>query len=656
MSQSHIASMKLLILFIVGSLAGIPAHTQEVQRPRPKWWFGESGAANFNYFRGTTQMLNGNLTVPTAFHKGHGVRPYASLLTEYRPNKKWGGMLNVAYDNRGGKFNNVLAPCNCEATLSTNVSYITVEPSLRLAPFSSAFYIFAGPTLSFNIAKSFTYTQQKQSDTRDSWSDIHKVVFSGQAGLGFDFPLSARTSATQMTLSPFAAFLTDFGHDPRATESWSNYTIRAGIALKFGVSKSPATKKTIPAPLPAAAAAEKDVQFSVRAPKVPSLNSRVTETFALHNSVFFDIGSSEISPRYIQLSQPQAAAFTEQQLQQGQPEDLNTGRSARQMKVYHNILNILGDRLRANPQSTIMLTGASDKNPEDGKIMASKVKAYWVTIFGIDASRISIAGRDKPVIPSEQPRSGNDMALLKEGDRRVDIGSGSSELLMQVGGVSIPQLRPVQIRAIQENPLDSQVLFDLGGADSLIQSWSVELTDEQGNIQHYGPFTEEKVAIPGQTILGTSSRGNYTVLMTAKTKSGNTIRKPSSVSLIKREEITQEGLRYTILFDFDQSKTIASYENFLMDVVTPLIATNSTVIIHGHTDIIGDDTYNANLSRDRAAGAQKIIEKALLKTGKSGVKFETYGFGKDPDKAPFKNVLPEERSYNRTVIIDIIAP
>jgi hypothetical protein len=42
-----------------------------------------------------------------------------------------------------------------------------------------------------------------------------------------------------MTLSPFAAFQTDFGHEPRKVESWSFYTIRAGIALKFGTKKSP---------------------------------------------------------------------------------------------------------------------------------------------------------------------------------------------------------------------------------------------------------------------------------------------------------------------------------------------------------------------------------------------------------------------------------
>ncbi len=656
MSQSHTATMKFPILFLMLALAGITARTQEVKRPQPKWWFGESGAANFNYFRGTTQVLDNDLTVPTAFHKGNGVRPYASLLTEYRPNRVLGGMLNVAYDNRGGKFKNVIAPCNCEATLSTNVSYIAIEPSLRLAPFSSAFYIFAGPTISFNIAKSFTYTQAKQSDTRDKWSDIHKTVFSGQAGAGIDIPLSSRTSPTQMTLSPFAAFQTDFGHEPRSTESWSFYTIRAGIALKFGTARKAASLKPVTGPVPVAAiATDKDIQFSVRAPKVVSLNRKVTETFPLRNSVFFDMGSTSIPNRYILLTPAQAGSFKEEQLQQGQPDDLNGGRSARQLSVYYNILNILGDRMRSNPQSTIMLTGSSDKNPVEGKLLAGNVKTYLVTVFGIDASRISTEGRDKPVIASEQPGAVNDLVLLREGDRRVDIGSNSSELLMQVGGATTSLMRPVRIKARQEDPMDSQVLFNAGGADSVLKSWSVDVTDEQGNVQHYGPFTQDQAAIPGKAILGANTQGNYKIVMTGETKSGRTISKESSVSLIKREDPKQEGLRYSILFDFDRSKTIDSYEKFLEDVVTPLISNNETVIIHGHTDIIGEQAYNESLSRDRAKGAQQIIERALLRTGKTGVKFETYGFGEDPGMAPFKNTLPEERFYNRTVIIDIIS-
>ena len=123
---------------------------------------------------------------------------------------------------------------------------------------------------------------------------------------------------------------------------------------------------------------------------------------------------------------------------------------------------------------------------------------------------------------------------------------------------------------------------------------------------------------------------------------------------MKMEEAKQEGLRYSILFDFDKSKSIASYENFLKDAVTPLISDNSSVIIHGHTDIIGEEKYNHNLSHERTMGAQQIIERALSAAGKTGVKFTSTGFGEDTGHAPFENNLPEERFYNRTVIIDIL--
>ena len=655
MLQFQTIKHKFAFLFLMLLLAGITGNAQKIQRTQPVWWFGESGAANFNTYRGTTQMLNSDITVPTAFHKGDGVKPYLSLLTEYRPNKVWGGMLNVAYDNRGGKFDDVLAPCNCAADLTTNISYITVEPSLRLAPFSSAFYIFAGPTLSFNVSKAFTYTQEKQTDVKGDWSDIHKTVFSAQAGAGIDIPVSAATSATQMTVSPFVSFLTDFGHEPRSVESWSFYTVRAGIALKFGTSRKSLPAKTIEDPVTIIPAAkEKDVQFSVRAPKVVPLTRQVKETFPLINSVFFNMGSTEIPSRYVQLSSAQATSFKEDQLQQGQPDNLNRGRSARQLAVYHNILNIIGDRMRSNPQSTISLVGASDKNPTEGKMLAENIKQYLVNAFGIDASRINTEGRDKPLIPSEQPGATNELTLLHEGDRRVDIVSTSPELLMQVGGITSPFLKPVQISSVQEDPLDNHVIFNADGASESLNSWSVDVTDEQGNVQYYGPYTQDQESVPGKTILGNNTQGNYTISMIGETKSGQTIKKESSVSLMKMDNPKQEGLRYSILFDFDKSTSIATYQNFLTDIVTPLIPENGTVIVHGHTDIIGEEKYNLNLSNERATGAQKIIEQALSKAGKKGVKFETYGFGEDTNMAPFENNLPEERFYNRTVIIDII--
>ncbi|HEV8051728.1 MAG TPA: OmpA family protein, partial [Parachlamydiaceae bacterium] len=113
-------------------------------------------------------------------------------------------------------------------------------------------------------------------------------------------------------------------------------------------------------------------------------------------------------------------------------------------------------------------------------------------------------------------------------------------------------------------------------------------------------------------------------------------------------------VRFSVLFDFDKSKTVSTYEKFLVDVVAPSIKDSSTVIIHGHSDIIGNADYNENLSTDRALEAQRILKEALAKSGKNGVKYEVYGLGADEDFAPFANKLPEERFYNRTVIIDVV--
>ena len=248
MLHYYIRKQKSALLIFLMIFAGAASNAQMQKRVKPVWWFGESGAVNFNTFRGTTQVLNQNTIVPAAFHKGNDVRPYASLLAEYRPGKVFGGMLNVAYDNRGGKFDQVMAPCDCPADLKTNLSYVTIEPSLRIAPFSNAFYIFTGPVISFNVMKRFDYRQDKQPDVREDFSNIRKTVFSGQAGAGIDIPLSKRTSATQMTLSPFGSFQTDLGRSPRSLESWAIYTIRAGFALKFGTGKI-AAPIVIPVPV-----------------------------------------------------------------------------------------------------------------------------------------------------------------------------------------------------------------------------------------------------------------------------------------------------------------------------------------------------------------------------------------------------------------------
>jgi len=401
-----------------------------------------------------------------------------------------------------------------------------------------------------------------------------------------------------------------------------------------------------------ATAGDGDVLFTVRAPKLVPVQRRVRETFPLRNYIFFDEGSQAVPARYERLTNDQATKFTEAQLQEIVPRNMDD-RSERQMAVYYNILNILGDRMRSNPGSAVSLSGATGNGSAEGQVLAESVKSYLVNVFGIDGARITAEGREQPRVPSQHTGGTRELAFLRAEDRRVDIESRSPELLLQVGGPP-DELRPVQIYAVQDDPLDGHVLFQVKGAREVLSSWSLELTDKHGNVQRFGPFVREQESIPGRTILANRTEGDFKAVMIGTTKSGGTLKRESSVYLISRDEVSPEGLRFSILFEFDKSKTIETYKSFLTQMVAPLVPEGGHVIIHGHTDVIGEEDYNHTLSYDRAEGARSVLNSALTESSTRGITFDAYGFGEDTGQAPFDNDLPEERFYNRTVIIDFV--
>jgi len=661
-NSRNIRSIVLGAFFLVGIQVSIQA--QEVQYTVPSWWFGGAVGANLNYYRGTTQALNSDLFTPTAFYHGKGVGLYIAPLLEYHaPKTALGFMLQLGYDNRSAKFDQVLTPCNCPADLAIDLTYVTIEPSLRIAPFKSNFYVYVGPRFAFTQEKSFTYkqginpaypTQVPNPDVKGNLSDVHNSIVSMQVGAGIDIPLSSQNHRTQFMLSPFVAYHPYFGSEPRSIETWNVNTLRAGIALKFGVGHKILAPVVAEVALPVVVVVDPEVKFAVNAPLNIPVERRVRETFPLRNYVFFNLESDQVPDRYVLLKKDQVKEFREDNLEVFKPKNLS-GRSERQMTVYYNVLNILGDRMMRNPSATIILVGSSNKSPKEGRAMAESVKQYLVVVFDIDPTRIAIEGRNKPKIPSEKVGGKLDLDLLREGDRRVSIESNSTALLMEFQSGPDAPLRPVEIVGVQEAPVDSYVNFNVEGGNNAFSTWSLEISDEAGTIQNFGPYTQESVSIPGKAILGTRPQGEYKVVMVGQTKSGKTVKKESTVHMVLwTPPQNEEMMRFSVLFEFDNSKTIALYEKYLTEIVTPKIPINGTVIIHGHTDIIGEDAYNLNLSIERANDVKGIIEKALASAGRSDVKFEVNGYGEDQNLAPFSNKFPEERFYNRTVIIDIL--
>lgn len=642
----------LLTLLYIGAQTTLQA--QEVYYTKPSWFFGVAGATNYSFYRGSTNQLNSNLRPPVTFHNGEGAGLYLAPLVEfYKPDTRLGFMFQAGYDSRKGSFDQKNTPCNCPADLSTGLSYITVEPSIRFAPFKSNFYLYGGPRLAFNIDKSFKYTlgtnpaipnQEPSPAVRGDFDDVSKTLISMQIGAGYDIPLSSQNHKTQFVLSPFINFQPYFGQHPRTTETWNITALRVGMALKFGQGSEMETPK----------APESQVQFSVNAPKNIAGERSVREVFPLRNYIFYDLGSNQIPNRYIQLKKEEAKNFNEDQT--GVTASVNpSGRSARQMTVYYNIINILGSRMVKNPSANITLVGSSEKGSDDGVEMAAAIKTYLVNIFEINPARITTKGQLKPNIPSEQPGATKELVLLREGDRRVSIESNSPELLMEFQVGPDAPLRPLEFVTVQEAPIDSYVTIDAAGAAQSYSSWSLETTDPDGKVKVFGPYTQEKVSIPGKNIMGTRSEGDYKVKMIGKTKNGGIVEKATTTHMVLWTPAkTEEGLRYSIIFEINKSKAIAMYEKYLKEVVTPKIPKGGTVIIHGHTDIIGEESHNLSLSLDRANEVKSIIEKALADSNRKDVKFEVKGFGEDENVSVFENKLPEERFYNRTVIIDII--
>ena len=646
---------------VIGALilTGIqsPLQAQEVQYSKPSWYFGVAGGANFNFYDGSTFKLSDAFTPPTTFHKGTGIGLFLAPSIEFhKPDTRFGFIIQAGIDSRKGDFDQTFTDCNCPADLATDLSYITVEPSLRFAPTKGNFYIYGGPRFAFNQDKEFTYQQGTNpdfpnqvapADVVSDFSDVEKTIISGQIGMGYDMQLSKTTSKTQLVLSPFVAFHPYFGQNPRSIETWNLTTVRAGAVLKIGSGKR-ITPEEVIVKIP-------EVGFVVNSPLNVPGDLRVTETFPLRNYIYFDENSTDISKRYVLLNKDQVKDFKEDQVEVFKPNTELPGRSKREMNVYYNILNILGDRMGKNPASTITLVGSSENGPVEGKVMATSVQKYLVDVFAINASRIAIEGRSKPKLAEEQIGGTRELVLLREGDRRVSVESSSPALLMEFQSGPDAPLKPVQINAVQVAPVTSYVTFKVDGADEAFSAWQMEITDENGVVQNFGPYTEEEVSIPGTTILGTKPEGDYKVKMIGTNKTGEIVTKESTAHIVAwTPSKIEEGLRFSIIYEFDDANAISMYNKYLSEVVAPKIPANAKVIIHGHTDVIGEEAYNQTLSDKRANDVKTTLENSVSKLGTAGVTFEVTGMGENENAAPFGNKLPEERAYNRTVIIDVV--
>jgi outer membrane protein OmpA-like peptidoglycan-associated protein len=391
--------------------------------------------------------------------------------------------------------------------------------------------------------------------------------------------------------------------------------------------------------------AKKGMQLTFHVVHSEKNDLKPADLVPLRNYVFFDKGSVVIPKRYVLLTKEQAKNFHEEQVEDFQVEEIE-GCSLKQMELYYNVLNIIADRIRKNPASSVILSGSSENGIEEGRLMSASIRDYFILVFDIDPSRIIIEDGSRPTIPSGHPGGTCELDHLREENRRVAITINSESLMTEFGYARAGEKDP------REKPkADSLVAFFIEGSP-IPESWSITLKDKKGNALNFGPYSELYAYVPVKYILGGENEGKYLITLHARLKSGKKINMKIEDPLILHIPlIPEEELSYSMLFEFNQTKPVSIYEKYLNEVFIPKIPNGSLIIIHGHQDLIGGEAHNLRLPLERANEAKRLIEKGI---GNKNIKFEVYGFAEDEAVSATDNTLPETRYYGRTVLIRVI--
>ena len=361
----------------------------------------------------------------------------------------------------------------------------------------------------------------------------------------------------------------------------------------------------------------------------------------LLNYVFFDTGRGELSTRYHQFqNQAETARFSETAL---------TGA----MEKYTHILDIIGQRMRKYPETAVRLVGCNSNTGEEAarkdlsRSRAESVKAYLRYIWGIAPERMTVEARNLPEVPST-----NRIPEGQSENQRVEILSDDTPLLDTVKSQYVEKVSSAP--SIRVEPKIT--------AEAGIRDWKITLTCGDQVLGEFSGTAEPQEAyeLPLEKksldLMATAGSVEAELQITDKEagtfSQGQVARLP--VRFIRRQEQMAQKSGYKvrekyalILFDYD-STAIKSRNKIIVDRIIDRMQTvpEAQMEIVGHTDNIGKEPYNLQLSQKRAEAVKAQFGQ---EAGALAANLNVVGVG--PHDPLYDNTQPEGRALNRTVTI-----
>lgn len=577
------------------------------------------------------------------FHDGEGRGFTLGLLYEWSINRHWSFTVRGAYSREDGTLkqteqttvsvNGEPTPGSFEHRIETNLSSVGIEPLFGWHPLRGSF---GGLMLRGGLRAGFsTRGVYNQREVLLEPTDIGAFDLAGNrirnersgeiplanafrasllGGVSWEILLARDSSVILEPELLYSYGLTPIVHDLE----WSVNQLRVGAVLKFRVDPgadeppAPPVKK---APHPVVSADSPELIGKMD-------GCDAMEVRPLLPYVFFAMNSSEISPRYLG-----------PRFDPDRPVAGLTSANVDLLDTYHSLLDVMVERLKANPTPIELVGCNADRGPERGRKTLSMKRARAVRDYlvgrGVDPNLITLSARNLPALPSPP-----DDTLGMQENRRVEIiapweivkpvvvnhkaaGSLFPALRFLPGLVPAGQnVRSWRLTAVQagrtvftqdgDGPtLPSDVRWQPDGALSRtapIQYW-LEVTDENG-VSAKSPVMQ----------LGVSDDGKPCTMLRSS----------------------------LIMFDFDKANLSVNDPSILDGYVKPALKDGSTVTIAGFTDEMGTAEHNQELSLARA---QVVAQHLSLPPTVA------QGLGESAWTAP--STTPEERFYRRIVVTEV---
>jgi outer membrane protein OmpA-like peptidoglycan-associated protein/Mg-chelatase subunit ChlD len=363
----------------------------------------------------------------------------------------------------------------------------------------------------------------------------------------------------------------------------------------------------------------------------------------LLNYIYFAEGESAIDARYVRYQdQGQTGSFSEEALR-GTKEK------------YANLLNIIGRRMRANPEATVEVVGCNanigeEKGRKDlSRARAEGVKAYLQYIWGIDPARMVVEARNLPEVPT----SGRTPEGQAE-NRRVEIHSEAAALLDVV--------RSTYVEA--QSDVADLIVKPVIASEHGILNWRITIWgDDQPIFSQTGTGTPDEEIVLKDDALTPMALSQYSQLKAeidvedTENQALSLTTAPMTIEFVQRETQRARNLGYRvqekyalILFDFDSDKIKERNASVVETIVARIREFPAAqVAIVGHTDNIGKEAYNLKLSERRAKAVYDQIAAAIGETPSDTLTHMGVG-SFDP---LYGNGLPENRALNRTVTVTL---